>query len=528
MERMHPFRPKGGPHLTHTWFGTGWDQPGATLVGRSAGLPFAIAAISGWQSLAPGWHICELDRRTAATGVMDRYRVTPVEASTLKPKARACFFSNVETLWVPGQQKEMFKKEVASLSERYPKRQLEIRGVDDLRDILGPAREVEYGEVLARRSRGLLEGARTITAWFTYSRSRMVTSVISTILLIALWIFILLSTQNKPDSAVWEGNDIVVRNSHGWITMKLKLPSPPLHQDYGLEHWHSKSNVWDLDGDGLNEIMVLHGSGVNRTDLITIFDRKGNRIWQASSRDLDLEGGVIREDMNWWRIYGPVQIGEMTKGILALRRSMRQSFSLLDIIDSSNGKLIAQFENAGHMDAIHRIDLNSDGVNEYAIVGTNNPTGRGLYLVLSEENFGNLDKMKSHVSADVTEAQSMMDPECLQKGILTALSFAKTSFDSAERTHCRVAFMEDHACANISCSGVDGSDRILFSFDFSELKSPKLKWVHFSDAGRAAIREKYNPDITLEEIQAEELRLAEEVMILTPNGWVGIEEYSGK
>ncbi len=510
LDQSRALRAPGAPEPRQCWFRAEWDDtPGAHLVGRSASLGFLLAAAAARGALSPGFWAREIPENLAVTGSLAGTKVVPVSAESLALKIRACFFSAIETFCVPWEQRADALAEARKLEREFPARQLVIRGVKDARDLWNDP------SILTVRGRRPREVAALSLRRLAMSRAVLAVAVLIMLLSGGLAVYEANLSRNLPANAVWEGDVIVVTNHHGRVCRRIPAPfhSPlPIRAGDGIGF---SLGVQDVDRDGVNEILAIHGSEPGNQDVMTAFDRSGRLLWQRRAADLGPAGIPPRADLRWFFIY-PCGYAEHPTEIFVLRRSRQHGLSLLDRLDSATGKILGQLWNDGHLEAVSELDLDRDGTREWALMGTDNTERSGVLLVL--------DPRRMRTAPQASEIDSLphaLDPHALNAGIRVALAFPKDRFTTDERPHCVQISFEENGLAKVDVRLTEGT--IIFFLRWDRSLLPRVEHAQITDAYKSALRLRLGDRVTARQLAAEEKRLGSGVRRLTPAGWIAVD-----
>jgi hypothetical protein len=525
------FRAAGTPPLARCWFGVRWSAKGARLGGASAGLAFALVALEAWDALAPGLRQRQLRGGVAATGRLSGSRVLPVEAATLAGKVGACFFSPVQVLCVPAEQAQAAQREAEALAAAYPGRRLAVRGVEDLRELAGRA-----GVVFAMRWRSASEATASWVNWFSRSRVRLGAAAVGLLLLVGMSAAAVVVTRNLPVRAEWEGDTVVARNRFGFPVMRVHAPVAPQTSNPRASRCCRNPNVLDADGDGRNEVLVIHGRELGTTDLMTLFDRHGNIVWRKDARRLLDETDERREDLIWWLACGPILGKDGRVEILAIRRSSQESPCLLVLLDAATGRTLGQLWNAGHLEDLYRWDVDGDGREERVALGTDNVTDGGLLVALDLEAMaaggvpGNPEARTEtgripFGPRTMRRVPLLTEPRALRAGVRLALLFPQDTFSDQIRVRCCGIVPGPEGEFQVTVAGRRFTDAVLYRFHNGPGGVPELEAAQITDTYVAAIRRERGGRLDRGEVAREEARLASEVRWLTPRGWEPVRRW---
>jgi len=496
---------RGAPAPRRCWFRAKLSPSEAYLIGRSACLPFFLAASAARSLQGIGWEARGVPPGIAATGRLEETKVLPVEASTLAAKVRACFFSPIRVLCVPFDQRHEALAEVRRLEARYPLRQLGIRDVED-------ARELWYDlPQEPRRVGGILKSAVRLAVM---SRAVIVIAAAAVVLALGFIAMELIHLRAAPVRAEWRGSDLVFWNGSGHQCAGVSLT--PAHRflsgardDFG--EWLA---VWNADSKGSNEVVALHCSQPGDADFLTLFNGRGRALWTRRAEQLD-PADDLREDVFWWYFYRCTG-ADGDPSILTLRRSRQTGLCLVDVLHGASGRYMGRLISRGHLEGMVHIDLDRDGTREFVAFGTDNPSGRAVLAVVDPS------RMRPERTSEPTSSADLLDPEAADLGARLVMTFSLDRFSEEARAGCGWVDEQEDGGIAAHVAGAPSSG-ILYFMRFEPGLRPVLSRVQLSDAYRALIRTHSAESVPDSTFAAEEARLGSEVRLLSGAAWRGVE-----
>lgn len=516
-EEAARLRVRGASHAARTRFELEMNHTPASLDGRSCEFALVLGAAAAWSASSPRFRYRSVRRGVAMTGVVSEGKVRPVSGATLAAKVEACLHGPPRVLCVPASQEEHANAILRDLRAEFPGEDLEIRGVATVRQAW------EDSALCEDRRRSILPWVAVL--FRRLALSRFLTGVV---LLIAILLVGHAAREWHlgrpfPVSARWEEDRVLVTNEHQRVI--LVIDEPGWFQPYNVENptfdkIGSRLAVWDLDGDGTGEILVMfRGEGV-LIRRISAYDRHGRLLWSRDSWSLGFPTETVDESLQWIAFYSS---GIREGGSLQLvvpRRSKLGPLSIVDRIDGVTGEHRGMLANNGHVEGIFPLDADGDGSVEILISATHNETGMGLVAVIRPDSLGRGGPLLP------ARIPFLTDPDALRAGVLASIRFPLDAY-STTRAHAREVGREGrlvHVCVlggwGWKTEPALGSEFrcALYYLDFSDLLRPVLRQVIFSDSYRALIRQN-EPASSDRSIAAELDRLAREAEVLTPQGW---------
>jgi hypothetical protein len=508
---LEALRLKGAPRLAKCLFRIAWGEPNASLDGRSAELGFVAAAAAAYSSLSLDTTGRRIAPGIAFTGVVEGERVIPVGEGSLDRKVEACFHARMRLLVVPKVQEEAARAVARGLEVRYPGRRLVVAGASALGDVWRDHDVVEVG----RRTAG--EYVSAARRRFAMSRVFVVTTVLVLAAFIGYAAREAYVSDPNPVSAKWEGNRVIATNRHGRFVRVIGagLIRPDVVEVPTWDPMGKRLALWDTDGDGTNEILVIYRSVPTRTDRMAVFDRSGRLRWVVEAETLGFPEGMPQEDLQWLAAYSTEERRNGSLLIIAMRRVPARALAFADVIDGATGALIASFRNNGHIEGMFAVDIGDDGIPEYCLSATDNETGMGLLGIIRVPELEDPEPRPSR------EIPALTEPQALNMGLVAAFHFPADAF-SVSRAHAREVVEEAgdvlRVCVVGNGEGAIDQRCTQYWINLADLQRPILRDVQFTDSYLAIIR-LIDPSIRPEELHEACERVSRGSLFLTPRGW---------
>jgi len=500
-------RSSGAPALGHYWFRVHWDLPGARLRGRSATLGYLLAARTAHSSFTASLSRRAVAEGVAVTGDVVGDRIGTVDS--IAEKVSACFFGRARLLVVPAQQREEALKAVRVLEQRYPRRQLLVFGARRMDELWGePA-------VLVTRARSGSEILRVTLQRVAVSRG-LVTVLLAVFILLAgyvgreLWL-----ERPWPVEVNWDADDLVFRNASGRPYFRAHLAPGARATDVQAFHYRAGkiAAALDLDGEPPQEVAVIRWNPDYDGNSLEARDGRGRLHWRLGSQ-VGLPGASGTAEQLLWRFFGDA--GREQRGkrrLLAVRRSLYGSLSLVDLVDGRTGVRQGLLANQGHLGRMFAYDVDADLAEDLLIGGTENPESKGLLVVVDPRAM----RMPSSDST-LADVDWMTRPATLNHGVRAAIRLPKDGFLPRGRPECVEGVMENGRV--LVTTETEGPARsIVFTLDLRNMLRPRVERVLITDVYRNTLATQI-PALSEQMIAAEQERLSRSVTFLTHEGWM--------
>jgi hypothetical protein len=352
--------------------------------GASANL--AIAALFYCAAL---YHTDQRERFNLAPGVAltgdlnKAGEVLPVDGKTLATKVKAAFFSWVEYLVVPKSQRNEAEAAARSFAQRYPHRALTIIGVGHLREIF-------FDRRLTRRECAGMTKHLARQAW----RNKFTVGGMATTGLLVLIIGKLLygPVDRNPIAGEFVEESLLVKNKYGKVIDRIWMGAPTVRRantlgpDNELQGLHYVT-FFDIDGDALNEIFWLQWPDEKTENPAMIYCK--------SVKEDSLQWSVpLRQTLHFPRKPDVTSDLFMPKHVAAGdfdRNGKAEIFvvachdffpSLVMKLNAKDGKELGNYVHIGHLSPMKFVDLDSDGITEILLCGTNNAFRQACVVAL--------------------------------------------------------------------------------------------------------------------------------------------------
>ncbi len=143
----------------------------------------------------------------------------------------------------------------------------------------------------------------------------------------------------------------------------------------------------DINGDHHREILFTHQTIYSEEDILICFDRKGKTLWNYKVGGKKIFGGKTYTDDYKILGFDIVNIDNRGNPEIIMIVNHKSSFPSQVVILNSEGKLVGQYWNSGHLKDFSFIDLDNDGVKEIILSGINEEWNKPCCVILDYSFF---------------------------------------------------------------------------------------------------------------------------------------------
>ncbi|MDR9366641.1 MAG: hypothetical protein RI575_14990 [Balneolaceae bacterium] len=354
--------------------GVNFDFRKAFHVGNSANLAISALWYTHLQEATNQRNRYKINSHSIITGDIDKEgNVLPVDGETIGLKVKAAFFSWGKIFAVPASQRGLFEKELNTLLDKYPTRNIVLYGVSHLRELFFDRRLTEHEE----------EGR--IKYYFKRLKSqefRFITVPLITVLLgFIIWLIFGPVDQNPVD-AEFEGEHMILKNQYGQSIQNLEVGNMIVEAIQQSQNpiLPSKSIFHDIDGDGINEVFYsrtkLDRNQTGPEELVAYSVTGDSIIWNKNlSYDLEFPNKPDVEE-DGYLVYS-INVLEKNKegsniSIIANLGHVRFFPGLLLKLNAENGAETGRYVHTGRIKQTETVDIDGDEEDEIVGLGQNN------------------------------------------------------------------------------------------------------------------------------------------------------------
>jgi len=359
LRKKHPQKTSGHLRLEYTL-----SEKSSILSGTSLG--FGLAVLADMLVFSRGGNKAFEPRiytDVAITGAMDETgRVLAVNPTTVGHKLEAGFFSDIQTVVLPAQNKSEARQALINLNEKYPLRQLGLVFLSHI-DELEKHREIFFYQ-RRRISRRIGQAFRT-------NMKLIILFSLFLVLMMGVGFWMGVINHSVPASLDRRGAEVFVLNKYGFTLWR---------GGGGSKH----GVIADIINDESLEV-ILGYDKYTQSELngyVVCYDKRGQIQWKfKTGAEVSYGKSTIEDQFN-----GAVTLvkdlnHDGTKEIVT--SGIPGNFPLQICVLDNYGNKLSEYWHAGHLQEPRALDVYSDnGTDELIFCGINNEYRAGVVLVL--------------------------------------------------------------------------------------------------------------------------------------------------
>jgi len=322
----------------------------------------------------------------AMTGDVDENGVVlPVDPDGIAYKTEAAFFSWANLLAIPAQQFQEFEKCLNKLKKRYPDRHLTLIGVEHLDGIFYDRRLSEY--VVESRLKHSFKK-------FRKEKFKVVGIPVIVILLLVIARLAYGPIDRNPVVAEYEGEHMLLMNENGQIITKIDVGASLVQDIQRSQNPRvpSKSNFYDIDDDGINEVFYtrsLFNQNQSGYEELIAYSLTGDSIIWEKDLTFDFKfpnkPDVAESGYKLTSINISEKNGEPDHiSVIANLAHVKFFPGLILKLNAHEGTETARYIHTGRIRQTETVDIDGDGIVEVVGLGQNNAFGESTVLFAME------------------------------------------------------------------------------------------------------------------------------------------------
>lgn len=247
-----------------------FDEREGFYVGVSLGISLTIVFIEEILRFYNSPVIVDIKDRIAFTGGMEEDGTVPeIGEEIIDIKCESVFFSSIRNFVVPGKDKIFAERKIEELKKDYPDRDIEITGVEDLRDLLN------------RRNIVDIKKQNSFRRSYNFIKKNYHSTVLFVILVALVGYYFYVNTDLNPSYFENHGYTVYVMNEQGkvlWSKEMVYNADHIFYQNYPL----ISQKIIDIDDDGRNEVLFANEriNTTNEFGRISCYDYQGELLWK--------------------------------------------------------------------------------------------------------------------------------------------------------------------------------------------------------------------------------------------------------
>ncbi len=333
----------------------------APFEGFSLGLSITIGFI---QALFKHYNTelsLSLSSNVTFTGGFDHNKkARNLGGNIIRQKTETVFYSPYNYFALPDGDATIAKEELAELKLLYPKRKLKIINIEDFDDLINHRQiiNIEKAKLIERTGKVILK-----------NKVSLLLSFILTAIVVIIGLY---SYDDNPYGFEVNGNSVNIINKHGKVLWSTKQSLENLRPQESLVHMQK---IYDIDGDGINEIILSNEMELDSISYgrIACFSNSGELLWQYIFRD-SIANSIEAFNPKQYNSF-IVDIVEYNnkKILLGVARHLNEASPVYQLDVTNGTRIPGTLWSQGHHNQNGVIrDFDGDGMPELFIGGINN------------------------------------------------------------------------------------------------------------------------------------------------------------
>lgn len=369
----------------HVHCSVSFDEARMHTSGRSLGLGFAAALLAAQSRTTIGRQYSLVTGDAVLTGMVDPSGVVrPLDGEHVWEKVRTVFFSPYRCLVLPKENETAAVDALRALEAKYPSRRMDVLPIRHLWDAVQHRQVIEVRPyTLKQRISRRIKRHQTAIA---------IGSLALVVVLVAGYFLMIMDWDTNPYQITLYGNDYQIRNKNGNV-LWTKYYDPPERprterqapNPFG-EALSKQFAVIDLDGDGVNEVLLGHNpSNIGFSDSLYCYNSDGTRLWSTPvGRPV-----ITTENEYTTQVFGVhhIWVGELdTTGKKRIAVTAGHDFypTFLYVLDT-DGQILKSYLHIGSITDITAVNSDIPGKKNIFATATHNGYHSGVVFLLDPD-----------------------------------------------------------------------------------------------------------------------------------------------
>lgn len=324
-------------------------------------------------------------------------KVEQIDQNTIRQKAKAAFFSWIQTLVVPASQKQTFEVMISEFVEEYPNKDFSIIGINRFEEVI-------YDRRITIREIDSLPAFYFNKAWsHRYRVSGMVTILMLLVVIGAMWYG---PIDENPVIGIYKGEQLHIQNKNGKFLEAIDVNSKTVR----IAEQPQTSNIVnvsfaDITGDGRNEIFWATQFEDDSHSTIKVKELGADTLLWSYPVIYELNFPKKEKILPSSFQIGKIQIvdfeGDNHPELIASFNHSPFFPGILSIIDAKTGKERSHLVSPGHIYDFELADIDEDSVLEVVFGGVSNSFDSAFLAAVNHNKIkGMLPYNKDYVVRD--------------------------------------------------------------------------------------------------------------------------------
>ena len=342
-----------------------FDKKYGFCSGDSLGMALTISFIEQLLQLYNTDYLVSIKPGVVITGgISVDKNIIDVSKEIVEKKTEIAFYSTENIFVLPKNDEAAAKAKYLELQEEFPKRKLEIVGVENLDDLLNRRNIVEITKqnIVKKTAKRLSNNWQTV--------------FLICVLSIIVGFYVFRDFDNNPSILESSENTLYVKNKVGKVLWTSQMG---YHQDkiYSLSYLNYFQKFVDINDDGINEVILSNEAfsefeEISARQRIVCFDKDKKELWSYTFRDR-ISSGFGEMDTSYNSFLIDTLTFDNKKSLLCISTSTKSFSSAIYMLDLKTGKRLQKtLWNSGFFTNGLIKDFDNDGKNELVATFCNN------------------------------------------------------------------------------------------------------------------------------------------------------------
>ncbi len=428
--------------------------------GDSLGVAMALLHLCRMTQYGQYRRIFRLKSAVAATGIVNsRGEIQPISRESLAAKLKVFYYSPLRYFLLPEKNLNEAKQILDPLRRAFPGRKLVLVPLKSVEDLLDLEQVLESSD-------------RSVSIQQRYQRYfQFFWPLLAIFLAILLGLTLFVNTDRNMVSVKGNGHFLLAYNQKGKLLWNEEFPvSMEFINEKIPEYKINSYAIGDMNGDGFNEIcFTIDKHKIKESGIRTVtylLNHKGKTLWTYSGFSQERYGKVLHSDAYIGRFHIFHDFDKDGQNELFCFYHNDPYFPAQLIQFDLSGQVRNIFYNSGYFNTYEIFDLDSDGIEELIMGGTNNDYDTAILAVFKYPHYSGHSPQLDSNYVIVREDADYRPP-------YVYLRFPKVpGLPGQFREHCHFIhfFDKEIKTVTINLAGDDSLVRVYLGENFNVLK----------------------------------------------------------